>query len=98
MPIRLNEDFHRATIRPVMTYEVECLPIKKQHIRKMDRAEMRMLRWMGGKTRKDKIRNEHFREHLGLATIGDKIRSIRLRWFGHVQRRPTTALVRKSWL
>ena len=65
---------------------------------KMDVADMRMLGWMCGKTRKDKIRNERFREHLGLATIGDKIRSIHLRWFGHVQRRPTTALVRKSWL
>ena len=57
----------------------------------MDVAEIRMLKWMCGKTRKDKIKNEHFREHLG-----NKIRETCLRLFGHVQRTPTTAPVRKS--
>ena len=41
-----------------MTYVVECWPIKKQHIHKMDVAEMRMLRWMCSKTTKDKIRKK----------------------------------------
>ena len=58
---------------------------------KMDIGEMRMLRRMCGKTRKDKIR-ERFLENLGLATIGGKIKETCLRWFGHVQCRP----VRKS--
>ena len=51
---------------------------------KIDVAEMRMLRWMSDKNRKDKIRNEHFREHLGVASTGDKIRETPLRLFGHV--------------
>ena len=79
-----------------MTYEAECWPFKKQHMHKMNVAKMRMLRWMCGKTRIDKIRNEHFREHLGVATIGDKIRETCLRWFGHVQRRPATTPVRRN--
>ena len=46
-----------------------------------------MLRWMFGKTRKDRIKNTRFREHLRVASIGNKIRSTCLRWFGHhVQR------------
>ena len=32
------------------------------------------LRWICGKTRKDKIRNESFQVHFGVASIGDKIR------------------------
>jgi hypothetical protein len=96
MPTKLKGKFYRTVVRPAMTYGAECWPIKKTHIHKMDVAEMRMLRWMCGKTRKDKIRNERFREHLGVAPIGDKIRETRLRWFGHVERRPVMAPVRKS--
>lgn len=92
MPIRSKGKFYRTTIKLAMIYGVECWSIKKQHMHKMDAVEMRMLRWMCGKTSNDRIRNERFREHLGVATIVDKIRETRLRWFGHVQRR----LVRKS--
>ena len=71
MPTRLKERFYTTTIRPAMTYGAECWPIKKQHMHKMDVAEMRMLRWMCGKTSKEKNRNGRFREHLGVATIGE---------------------------
>ena len=33
---------------------------------------MRMLRWMCGKTRKDKVRNEHIEETVGVAPIEDR--------------------------
>ena len=92
----MKGEFYRTTTRPVITHRAECWPIKKQHMHKIDVVEMRMLRQMCGKIRKDKIKNKRFREHLWVATIGDKIREIRLRWFRHVQRRPTTALVRKN--
>ncbi|KAD2393602.1 hypothetical protein E3N88_40579 [Mikania micrantha] len=58
-------------------------------------AEMRMLRWMCGHTRLDRIRNEVFRERLQVANISDKVREGRLRWFGHVKRRSQAAPVRK---
>ncbi|EXB44844.1 hypothetical protein L484_026425 [Morus notabilis] len=43
----------------------------------------------------DSIRNEVIRSKVGVAPIEDKIREGRLRWYGHVQRRPLEALVKE---
>ena len=59
------------------------------------RTEMRMLRWMSGKTMMDRIRNQEFREKLGVTPFSAKMRDNRLRWFGHVQRKTHDALVRR---
>ncbi|XP_060169387.1 agamous-like MADS-box protein AGL8 homolog isoform X2 [Lycium barbarum] len=65
------------------------------HVQKMKVAEMRMLRWMCGNTRSDRIRNEVIRNKVGVASVEDKMREARLRWFGHVMRRDTNAPVRR---
>ncbi|KAM2249069.1 hypothetical protein ACFXTI_003764 [Malus domestica] len=70
--------------------------VKHQHVHKMGVVEMRMLRWMCGHTRKDKIRNMDIRGKVGVAEIEGKMRENRLRWFGHAQRRPTDAPGRRG--
>ncbi|XP_016438920.1 uncharacterized protein LOC107764847 [Nicotiana tabacum] len=57
VPSKLEGKFYRAVARPAMLYGAECWPIKNSHIEKMKVAEIRMLRWMYGLTRLDKIRN-----------------------------------------
>ncbi|KAG2658209.1 hypothetical protein PVAP13_1KG266040 [Panicum virgatum] len=61
-------------------------------------AEMRMLRWFCGHTRRDRVRNEVIRDRVGVAPIEEKLTQHRLRWFGHVQRRPPEAPVRNGVL
>ncbi|KAL7217344.1 hypothetical protein ACSBR1_029108 [Camellia fascicularis] len=56
---------------------------------------MRMLRWMCGKTRQDRIRNQCIWEWVGVALIEDKLRENQLRWFGHTQRRPIEVVVKR---
>ncbi|XP_071704173.1 uncharacterized protein [Rutidosis leptorrhynchoides] len=68
--------------------------IKAQE-RRMEVAEMRMLKWTCGKTMLDMIPNSIFRENLKVRSINDKLREEQLRWFGHVRRRPLTAPVRR---
>ena len=56
---------------------------------------MRMLRWMCRYILMDRIRNQEFREKLGIAPKSGKMRENRLRWFGHVQRKTFDAPVRR---
>ena len=56
---------------------------------------MRMLCWMCGNTRRDKVRNEDIRIKIDVTSIEEKMRENRLRCFDHVRRRPTDALVRR---
>ena len=53
-------------------------------------AEMRILRWMCGVTRMDKVRNEFIRGSLKVAPVIEKVKENRLSWYGHVMRRDDT--------
>jgi hypothetical protein len=70
---KLKCKFYRTTIRPVMMYGAECWVTRGQHVEKMSVAEMRMLRWICGHTRKDRIRNDDIRDKLGVAPIQEKL-------------------------
>ncbi|KAH0458543.1 hypothetical protein IEQ34_013858 [Dendrobium chrysotoxum] len=95
VPLKLKGKFYKMVVRPAMLYGAECWPLKEKHNTKLCVAEMRMLRWMSGFTLRDRIRNEHIREKVGVAPVEDKIRESRLRWFGHIKRRPSDDPVRK---
>ena len=43
-------------------YGAETWAVTKAQERKLEVAEMRMLRWMCGLTRRDRVRNERIRE------------------------------------
>jgi hypothetical protein len=50
-----------------------------------------MLRWICGHTRRDRVRNDDIHERLGVSPVEEKLVQHRLRWFGHMQRRPVEA-------
>ena len=45
-----------------------------------------------------RVQNEAIRERVGVAPIEEKLTQHRLRWFGHIQRRPPEAPVRSGVL
>ena len=53
----------------------------------MEVAELKMVRWALGATRKGNIRNEYMRGTAEIEKLGDKLWNARLRWYGHVKRR-----------
>ena len=57
-----------------------------------------MLRWMCGHTRKDRVQNDDIRDRAGVAPIEEKLVQHRLRWYGHIHRRPLEAPVHSGWL
>jgi len=87
IPFALKGKFYKSAVRPALLYGVECWPVKVSQVRRMLVVEMRMLRWMCGIFRKDRIRNEVVREKLQVASIDVKMREARLRWYRHVRRR-----------
>lgn len=95
VPVKLKGKFYRVAIRPAMLYGSECWPITKAQANRVEVAELRMLRWTCGKTMSDMIPNGVFRSALEVESIISKMREGRLRWFGHVRRRPQTAPVRR---
>ena len=61
-------------------------------------AEIRMLRWFCGHTRRNRVWNKAIRKRVRVAPIEEKFTQHQLRWFGHVQRRHPEAPVRSGVL
>jgi len=78
-------------------YGAECWPTKR-HVQQISVAEICMLRWICGHTRRDRNRNNDIRDRLGVSAIEEKLVQHRFRWFGHVQRRPPQGPVRSGIL
>ena len=77
---------YKSVVRAAMLYGMETVAVTERKMGKMEFAELKMMRWALGVTRKDKIRNEYVRGTAKIAKLGDKLRNARLRWYGHVKR------------
>ena len=84
---KVKGKMYKSVVRPAMLYGMETVAGTKRQMGKMEVAELKMVRWALGVTRKDKIRNEYVRGTAKIAKLGDKLRNARLRWYGHINRR-----------
>ena len=87
LPARVKEKVHSSVVRPAMVYGIDIMVVIKKQVEEMEYAEMKMLRFAMGVTRKDKIGNEYIRDTFKVERLGMKMREGRLRWYGHVMRR-----------
>ena len=94
LPAKVKGKVYSSVVRPAMVYE-ETVAVTKKQVEEMEVAEMKMLRFTMGVTRKDKIRNEHIRSTVKVEWLGMKMMEGRLRWYGHVMRRDQEYVGRK---
>ena len=74
---------------------METVAVTERLVKKMEAAELKMVRWALGVTLKDKVRNEYIWGTAKTRRIGEKLRGERLRWFGHVKRRKESDIGRR---
>ena len=94
-PVKLKGKVCKTVVRPALLYGAETWATTRGQEARLEVNEMRMLRWMCGVTRRDKIRNEHIRGTTRVVQASKKITEKRLKWYGHVRRMKEEHIVRR---
>ena len=95
MSLKSKGIIYTTCIRPAILYGSETWSTKIEDIRKIQRSEMRMLRWMTGVSLSERKSNEWVRNMLAIDNIGEVMYKNRLRWFGHVERRDELCCIKR---
>ena len=85
--VKVKGKMYKSVVRSTMLYGMETMVVTERQVGKMEVAELKMVRWALRVTRKNKIRNKYVRGTAKIAKLGDKLRNVRLRWYGRVKRR-----------
>ena len=78
---------YRTVVRPALMYGAETWALKKAQEKKLEVAELRMVRPMCGVTKLDKIRHERIRGTTKVGEITKKVKERRLKWYRCVMRK-----------
>ena len=73
LPDRVKGKVYSSVVRPAMAIGLETVAVTKKQVKEMEVAEMKMLRFAMGVTRKDKIRNEYIRSTVKVERLGMKM-------------------------
>ena len=75
-----------TVIRPILLYGAECWTGRKKEEQIIEKTEMKILRRIKGVTFRGKVKSVDIRKELGVSSIQEKVREMRLRWYGHMPR------------
>ena len=82
-------------MRSSMLHGSETWPVRKENVVALQRAEMRMVRWMCGVKLKDRLPSKELRGRLGIDDIALVLQQNRLQWYGHVLRKEDDCWMQK---
>ena len=98
MPRKVKVKIYCTVIRPVLMYGSETWALRRKEESKLERTEMRMLRWILGVSLLERLQNDEIRRIAGVAKVTELIRVSRLRWYGHVLRMDDEENVKKAMI
>ena len=98
VPIRLKGGIHKAVVRLALMYGLETAPVKKAEERKLNVTEIKMLQWMLGVTRRDKVKNEYIKGSLEVIEVSRKVQEEGLWWYGHLRQRNEGHMAREAMI
>jgi len=75
---------YSSCVQSSMLHGSEPWPIRKENEVALQRAEMRMVRWMCSIKQQDGVPSKGLRERLVLDDIISVVQQNKLRWYGHV--------------
>ena len=103
VPLLTNKDvslimrgrLYSSCVRSSMLHGSETWPVRKENVVALQRAEMRMVRWMCGVELKDRLPSKELRERLGVDDIALVLQQNRLHWYGQVLQKNDDDWVKK---
>ncbi|KAI8515961.1 hypothetical protein Bbelb_067740 [Branchiostoma belcheri] len=69
-----------------MLYGSETWAVSTEDLRRLDRCDNAMIRWICSSRLADRVSSDQLRCRLGVSSLREILRYNRLRWYGHVQR------------
>ena len=97
IPLRERAKVYCACVRPVLMYAVETWALTEKLECLLASCDQRMLRYMTKVRWQDRVTNEEVRERCGVEDLRVRIRTTRLRWFGHVKRREEDNILKRVY-
>ena len=95
MSLKLKGKLYATCVRSAMIYGSETWTMNVEQQRRLERAEMRMVRWMCGVSLRERKTSDELRRMMGIEPVVDVVKRSRLRWMGNVQRKDKSGWVRK---
>ena len=78
IPLGVKRTIYERILVPIIMYGAECWTMTVKTRSRVQAAEMRPLRVMLGKSRRDRMRNEHVRGRVGVSPLCSKIEKLQL--------------------
>lgn len=95
--VEVKRNIYEGVLAPILLYGAETWCTTKKQESRIQATEMKILRAIIGKTKRDRIRNERVRREVGVIPLLRRIDVTKIRWWGHLERMQEDRLAKRRW-